>query len=76
MMYDLRDDNMMIYGSSCYLFDFADSIYTGVILSPFTARLKQADYKNLERELILSGESELFQQSMSEQMIGNGSLST
>lgn len=71
MMYDMRDENMMIYDSSCYLFDFADSIYTGVILSSFTAGLKQADFKMLERELRLSGESELFQQSRREQMIGN-----
>jgi len=76
MMYDMRDENMMMFDSSCYLFDFADSIYTGVILSPFTSGLKQADFKMLERELLLSVESEKFQQRLSEQMIGNGSLST
>jgi len=76
MMYDMRDENMMIYDSLCYLFDFADSIYTGVILSLFTIKLKQADFKMLERELLLSVENEKFQQRLSEQMIGNGSLST
>jgi hypothetical protein len=71
MMYDMRDENMMMYDSVCCLFDFADSIYAGIILSQFTSKLKQNDFKKLDKELLLSGKSELFQERLSEQMIGN-----
>jgi tRNA A-37 threonylcarbamoyl transferase component Bud32 len=58
MMYDMRHDNMMIFESSCYLFDFGDSIYTGNILSYFTHRLKRIDYKLLDKEMYRSASDE------------------